>query len=215
MGDPQFLPSAYRKYAVSLAGGAPDIWTSRIRHPRLHRSFSGELRLASGPAMVERSRIAGALRRADAACRRGRLGERWGCAPRVDRYPPTAMPRCSCRAGAAGPGFPAVRELLDHQAVQQLGLLRPVARHVGPADRRITTLGRTSWPKLTVNLSRADKSFDAGPARHAGSLYGHQRTANSGRARATRSTPIRSRPASSPADGFATPELVSRLRGEP
>lgn len=28
MGNPQFMPSAYLKHAVSLSGGAPDIWTS-------------------------------------------------------------------------------------------------------------------------------------------------------------------------------------------
>lgn len=28
MGNPQFMPSAYLKHALSLSGGAPDIWTS-------------------------------------------------------------------------------------------------------------------------------------------------------------------------------------------
>ena len=104
-----------------------------------------------------------------------------------------AVPAC----GRSRPGLPAVCELLRHQTIQQFGFLRPVARLAGAADRRVRRrCRRPGRPSRSPCRARTRRSSRGASPRSA--FTRARRTASSAPRPATRSTPIRSRPACIP-----------------
>ncbi len=105
MGQPQFLPSAYLKYATRYEGdAAPDIWTRPDRFARLRRQFPEILRLGPAPALGPRGRAAQGFRLRRL---RPRFHAMAGAGPGAGRGRDAAgeragEPLSSCRRGGAG-----------------------------------------------------------------------------------------------------------------
>ncbi|MEI9916808.1 MAG: lytic murein transglycosylase [Methylovirgula sp.] len=136
MGDPQFMPSAYLKYAVSLSRHEHGRHLERSsRHARLDRPFSARVRLEPGFALGRGGRAAEDFRLQDIArgFSRFRRGRCEGCERRT-----VAARQCdlipACRRWR--PGVSAQRQLLGSESLQQFGLLRFVARLPGRSHRR-------------------------------------------------------------------------------
>ena len=214
MGDPQFLPSVYLKYAVSAAGGnAPaDIWTNPLdilasvasflraegwvpNQPWLEDVVMPEgfdvPTLHAGAA--EWSRLG--LRRAD------------GREPAGDGDAALFLP-----SGAAGPAF-----LLfpNYFVIKQYNNSDSYALSFGSLAQRIAgaPVLATPWPVRPVNLSHEDKMFVQARLAALGLYEGPSDGKFGPKARDAihdyqRQVGLR------PADGFATPALVASLKAK-
>ncbi len=212
MGDPQFLPSAYRKYAVSLEGGAPDIWTSApdilasVAHFlassgwRADRPWSKEVVLP--PSFDVPTLHADAAGWAAMGLRAAS-----GSLP-VDGEAALFLP-----TGAAGPAFLLFE---NYWIIKQYNNSDSYALSLGTLAQRIAGAAAlvTSWPKPTVNLSRADKSLIQAKLGALG-LYKGAADGKFGPGSRDAIHAYQKQAGVKPADGFATPALMSRLRSQP
>ena len=210
MGDPQFLPSAYLKYAVSAEGAAaPDIWTNPAD---VLASIANFLRMegwAPGQPWIEDvvlpEGFAFPTLHADAG-EWARLGLR-----REDGRPPAGEGEAALflPAGAPGPAF-----LLFPNAfvIKQYNNSDAYALSLGVLARRIAGAGpvMTPWPARPVALSRADRMFIQERLAALG-LYAGARDGKFG-PKARDAVHAYQKQAGLPADGFATPALVASLR---
>ena len=211
MGDPQFLPSAYLKYAVSAGGGAaPDIWTDPAD---VLASIGNFLRMegwAPGQPSVADvllpPRFAFPTLHAEAD-EWARLGLRRG-----DGQPPTGEGTAALflPAGAAGPAFLLfpnyfVVKQYNNSDAYALSLATLAGRIAGAAP------SATPWPARPVSLSRADRVFVQDRLAALG-LYTGTRDGKFGPKARDAVHAYQRQAGLQPADGFATPALVASLR---
>ncbi len=212
MGDPQFLPSAYRKYAVSLAGGAPDIWASP---PDILASIAHFLASSGWRANRPWSKEVLLPRRFDVPTLHASAAE-WaamGLRAASGSLPSDGDAALFLPAGATGPAFLLFE---NYWIIKQYNNSDSYALSLGTLAQRIAGAPPLAapWPKPTVNLSHADKSFVQA---RLGTLGFYTGAADGKFGPSSRDAihAYQKRVGLSPADGFATLELVSRLRGEP
>lgn len=211
MGDPQFLPSAYRKYAVSAAGpgAAPDIWTSP---PDILASIANFLKLSGWrpgrPAVAEvlppPDFAFGTLHAATADWARDGIRAANGALP-AGGEASLFLP-----AGAKGPAFLLfenywILKQYNNSDSYALSLALLAGRIAGGPG-----LART-WPEPAISLPRADKVLIQTILQAMG-LYEGPADGKFGPTSREAIHRFQRQAGLSPADGFATPELVQRLR---
>jgi membrane-bound lytic murein transglycosylase B len=211
MGDPQFLPSAYRKYAVSAANGgqAPDIWSSppdvlasianflKLSGWRPNQPWAKEVLLPDGFAVP--SLHAGVAEWA---------GEGVRAASGV--LPPDGNAALFLPAGAAGPAFLLFE---NYWVLKQYNNSDSYALSLGLLAQRIAggpALAR-AWPAQVINLSRTDKAFIQARLTALG-LYDGAADGKLGPSSRDAIHAFQKGAGIRPADGFATPALVESLR---
>jgi membrane-bound lytic murein transglycosylase B len=211
MGDPQFLPSAYRKYAVSASGEAkaPDIWTSppdilasianflKLSAWRPDRPWAKEVLLPDGfPVPALHARMA-----------------EWaaeGVRPASGAMPANGEAALFLPSGADGPAFLLFE---NHWVLKQYNNSDSYALSLGVLAQRIAggpALAHT-WPEHVANLSRTDKAFIQARLAALG-LYDGAADGKFGPSSRDAIHAFQRRAGISPADGFATPALVQSLR---
>ena len=212
MGDPQFLPSAYLKYAVNASSDATpaDIWS---RPPDILASIANFLRMEgwiAGEPWIEEVLIPDGFAyptlHATAAEWSG-LGLRQpaGRPPEGSGEAALFLP-----AGAIGPAF-----LLypNYFVIKQYNNSDSYALSLGSLAQRIAGASPlvTPWPARPISLSREDKAFVQ--TRLAGmGLYDGAQDGKFGPKARDAIHAYQKRAGFAPADGFATPALVSSLR---
>ena len=212
MGDPQFLPSAYLKFAVSAGGGdaAPDIWTNT---PDVLASIASFFR-GSGWA-ASQPWIEDVVLPADfaiptlhaQASEWTRLGLRRGDGrePAGDGEAALFLP-----AGAAGPAF-----LLfpNYFVIKQYNNSDSYALSLGSLAQRIAGAPAlpTPWPAKPIALSRQDKAFIQGRLAALG-LYEGTPDGKLGPKARDAIHAYQKQAGLQPADGFASPALVASLK---
>lgn len=211
MGDPQFLPSAYLKYAVSTDGtGSPDIWDNPADILTSIASFlRGEGWAAGQPWSTEvllPENFAFPTLHASAADWAA-MGLR-----RPDGSPLAGEGDAALflPSGAAGPAF-----LLfpNHFVIKQYNNSDSYALSLGTLAHRIDGAPplATPWPAKPINLSRRDKeAIQAGLA--ARGLYAGPRDGKFGPKARDAIHAYQKQAGLVPADGFATPALLASLR---
>ena len=211
MGDPQFLPSAYLKYAASAGGGAaPDIWDNPADIVTSVASFLHAEGWAAGQPWIEEVVIPPSYGyptlHASAAEWAGQgLRRPDGRAPDGAGEPALFLP-----SGAAGPAF-----LLfpNYFIIKQYNNSDSYALSFGALAQRIAGAQplATPWPAKPVNLPRKDKAFIQIRLTEQGLYAGPQDGKFGPKARdAIHAYQLRAGLA--PADGFATPALVASLK---
>ncbi len=210
MGDPQFLPSAYLKYAVATAGGAPDIWTSP---PDILASIANFLRgegWAAGEPWVDEVALPEGFDFPTlhaTAAEWSRLGLR-----RVDGRALAGEGDAALflPAGAGGPAF-----LLfpNYFVIKQYNNSDSYALSFGSLAQRIAGAPppATPWPARTVSLSRADRSLVQVRLAALG-LYTGAPDGRFGPKARDAVHAYQKQTGLAPADGFATPALVAHLK---
>ncbi len=211
MGDPQFLPSAYLKYAVSADGAAaPDIWTNPAD---VLASIANFLRMegwAPGQPWIEDVVLPEGFGfptlHADAG-EWARLGLR-----RDDGRPPAGEGEAALFLPAGAPG-PAFLLFPNHFVIKQYNNSDAYALSLGLLARRIAGAGQvtTPWPARAVSLPRADRVFIQDRLAALG-LYAGARDGKFGPKARDAVHAYQKRAGLQPADGFATPALVASLR---
>lgn len=212
MGDPQFLPSAYLKYAVSAGGGdkAPDIWNDP---PDVLASIANFLRAegwAPGEPWIEEVLIPDGFTyptlHAEAA-EWTRLGLRRADGRQVAGSGEAAL---FFPSGAAGPAF-----LLfpNYFAIKQYNNSDSYALSLGSLAQRIAGAAApvTPWPSRPTRLSRSDKILIQDRLSAAG-FYSGARDGKFGPKARDAIFAYQKHAGLSPADGHATPALVASLR---
>jgi membrane-bound lytic murein transglycosylase B len=211
MGDPQFLPSAYRKYAVSAAGGrgAPDIWTNppdilasianflRLSGWRPDRPWAKEVLLPDGFPVP--SLHAGMAEWAAEGVRAG-----------SGTLPAGGDAALFLPSGAAGPAFLLFE---NHWVLKQYNNSDSYALSLGLLAQRIAggPVLTHAWPEQVINLSRTDKAFIQARLAALG-LYEGAADGKFGPSSRDAIHAFQKRAGIRPADGFATPALVQNLR---
>ncbi len=211
MGDPQFLPSAYLKYAVSAGGeGAPNIWTNPADTLASIANFLRMEGWASGQPWVEDVVVPEGFTfptlHADAA-RWAELGLR-----RADGRPPAGEGTAALFFPAGAPG-PAFLLFPNYFVIKQYNNSDAYALSLGALARRIGGAApmATPWPARPVSLSRADRVFIQDRLAALG-LYDGARDGKFGPKARDAVHAYQERAGLPPADGFATPALVASLR---
>ncbi len=210
MGDPQFLPSAYRKFAVSLAGGAaPDIWTSP---PDILASIANFLHLSGWRADRPWSKEVLLPAGFPVPTLRASAGDWAGMGLRAasGALPPDGDATLFLPAGIAGPAFLLFE---NYWVIKQYNNSDSYALSLGTLAQRIAGGPPLAgaWPKAPVNLSRTDKALVQGKLTALG-LYKGAADGKFGPSSREAIHLYQRQAGLSPADGFATPELVRRLR---
>lgn len=211
MGQPQFMPSAYLKFAESYSGaGAADIWTSRADALASIGNFLGksgwnaalpwaaEVRLPEGFAYADFDLDLSQWRALGVARADG------------GALPASGAASLYLPAGAAGPAFLITD---NFEAIRQYNTSDAYAMSVGVlADRvggRETPL--SPWPKVAP-LSTADvKAMQQLLAQRG--LYRGTIDGKLGRAARNAVHAFQLAEGIRPADGFATKAVLARLRG--
>ena len=211
MGDPQFLPSAYLKYAVSASGGtAADIWTNPADILASVASFLRAEGWAPGQPWIEDVVIppgfAYPTLHAGAGDWAG-LGLR-----RSDGRPPAGEGTAALflPSGASGPAFLL---FANYFVIKQYNNSDSYALSLGSLAHRIAGAPplATPWPARPINLSRQDKAFIQARLAAQG-LYDGPRDGKFGPKARDAIHAYQLRAGLAPADGFATPALVASLR---
>ncbi|MDR3460953.1 MAG: lytic murein transglycosylase [Beijerinckiaceae bacterium] len=212
MGDPQFLPSAYRKYAISASGGGatpPDIWSSP---PDILASIANFLKLsgwrpdrpwAKEVLLPDRFSVP-ALHATMAEWVAQGVGAASGALP-ADGEAALFLP-----SGADGPAFLLFE---NHWVLKQYNNSDSYALSLGLLAQRIAggpALAR-AWPDHVAILSRTDKAFIQARLAALG-LYDGAADGKFGPSSRDAIHAFQRRAGMNPADGFATPALVQRLR---
>jgi membrane-bound lytic murein transglycosylase B len=211
MGQPQFLPSAYLKYATSYTGGAaPDIWTNRLDSLASIANFlkfSGwDPRLPWAVEVVLPKNFDYADFDLDFAQWRA-LGL---SAANGGSLPASGPASLYLPAGAAGPAFLITD---NFEVIRKYNTSDAYALSIGLLGDRIA--GRRApvapWPKKIAALSTADcKELQRLLA-----ARGFYRGAIDGKLGRTSRNAVHAFQLSAgvqPADGFATKEVLERLR---
>lgn len=211
MGQPQFLPSAYLKYAASYAGGAaPDIWTNRLDSLASignFLKFSGwDPRLPWGLEVVLPKDFDYAAFDLDFAQWRA-----LGAAPAEGGSLPASGPASLyLPAGAAGPAFLITD---NFEVIRKYNTSDAYALSIGLLADRIA--GRRApvapWPKKVAALSTADCK----EMQRLLTTRGFYRGAIDGKLGRTSRNAVHAFQLSEgvqPADGFATKAVLERLR---
>ena len=210
MGAPQFLPSAYLKYAVGPAGAAPDIWASPPDILASIANFLAQEGWARGePWIAEVILPAGfdfptlhAL-----AADWAKLGRRRPDGATVEGAGEAAL---FLPAGAAGPAF-----LLfpNYFTIKQYNNSDSYALSLGSLAQRIAGAAplATPWPAHAVRLSRSDRTFIQARLAALG-LYTGAPDGKFGPKARDAIHAYQKQAGLGPADGFATPALVASLR---
>ena len=211
MGDPQFLPSAYLKYAASAAGGAaPDIWNNPADIVTSVASFLHAEGWAAGQPWIEEVAITQGygfpkLHASAAEWAAQGLRRPDGRAPAGEGDAALFLP-----SGASGPAF-----LLfpNYFVIKQYNNSDSYALSLGALAQRIAGGPPLAapWPAKPVNLPRKDKAFIQSRLTEKGLYTGPQDGKFGPKARdAIHAYQLQAGLA--PADGFATPALVASLR---
>ena len=213
MGDPQFLPSAYLKYAVSAAGdAAPDIWTNPADVLTSIASFLRAQGWTPNQPWIEdvvlpRGFAFPTLH--ESAIAWGALGLR-----RQDGRPPQGEGDAALflPSGAAGPAFLL---FANYFVIKQYNNSDSYALSLGTLARRIAGDAplSTPWPTRPPNLSRSDKAFIQARLAAKG-LYDGAQDGKFGPKARDAIHAFQKQAGLQPADGFATPALVASLRAE-
>ncbi len=213
MGDPQFLPSAYLKYAVSAGGGdaAPDIWTNAPDILASIASFMHGSGWAGSQPWIEDVVLpqgfayptlhASAAEWASLGLRRGD-----GREPAGDGSAALFLP-----SGAAGPAFLL---FANYFVIKQYNNSDSYALSLGSMAQRIAggAAPTVAWPAKPINLSRKDKAFIQTRLAALGLYEGSQDGKLGPKARdAIHAYQLKA--GLQPADGFATPAVVASLKG--
>ena len=211
MGQPQFLPSAYLKYATSYAGGgAPNIWTNRLDSLASignFLKFSGwDPRLPWGLEVVLPKEFDYAAFDLDFAQWRA-----LGVGPAEGGSLPASGPASLyLPAGAAGPAFLITD---NFEVIRKYNTSDAYALSIGLLADRIG--GRRApiapWPKKIAALSTADCK----EMQRLLTTRGFYRGAIDGKLGRTSRNAVHAFQLSEgvqPADGFATKEVLERLR---
>ena len=211
MGDPQFLPSAYLKYAASAGGGAaPDIWGNPADIVTSVASFLHAEGWAAGQPWIEEVVIPPGYGyptlHASAADWAGQgLRRPDGRAPEGAGDAALFLP-----SGASGPAFLL---FANYFVSKQYNNSDSYALSLGSLAQRIAGAPplATPWPAKPVNLPRKDKAFIQARLTEKGLYSGAQDGKFGPKARdAIHAYQLQAGLA--PADGFATPALVASLR---
>ena len=211
MGDPQFLPSAYLKYAASAAGGAaPDIWDNPADVVTSVASFLRAEGWAPGQPWIEEVVVpqgfgfatlhAGA---ADWAAQGLRRPD--GRAPAGEGDAALFLP-----SGAVGPAFLL---FANYFVIKQYNNSDSYALSLGSLAQRIAggLAPATPWPAKPVNLPRRDKAFIQAKLAEKG-LYAGAQDGKFGPKARDAIHAYQRQAGLVPADGFATPALVASLK---
>ena len=212
MGDPQFLPSAYLKYAVSAAGGntAPDIWTNPNDIVASIASFLRGEGWAAGQPWIEEVVLPpgfGFPTLHATAADWSQLGLRRpdGREPAGDGSAALFLP-----SGAGGPAF-----LLfpNYFVIKQYNNSDSYALSFGSMAQRIAGAPAlaTPWPAKPINLSRKDKAYIQARLAALG-LYDGTQDGKLGPKARDAIHAYQKQAGLQPADGFATPTVVASLR---
>ena len=155
MGQPQFMPSSYLRYAVDFEGnGRRDIWTSMPDMLASIANYLAPLRLARrrglGPAGDRAARASMNTGRAATTACRWANGRGWACARWTGGAGRTrdAQAAVLLPDGAGGEAFLAYRQFRRDPPLQSVRLLR----HRGRPDRRP---GRDLMRRLALALAVA------------------------------------------------------------
>ncbi|MGD9539870.1 lytic murein transglycosylase [Methylocystis sp.] len=211
MGQPQFMPSAYLKFAESdEGGGAPDIWRSRADSVASIANFLAKSGWVAGlPAVIEVRLPEGfdyAAFDLDFA-RWRQLGVK-----RVDgaALPASGAASLYLPAGASGPAFLITD---NFEAIRQYNTSDAYAMSVALLADRIAgrAIPRAPWPKVAP-LSTADVKAMQQLLSERG-FYQGTFDGKLGRASRNAVHAFQLSAGVQPADGFATKEVLSRLRG--
>lgn len=212
MGDPQFLPSAYLKYAVSASGSAaPDIWSNPADVLLSVAKFLHEEGWKPGEPWIEEVVIPQGFTfptlHAEAS-EWARLGLR-----RPDGRPPSGDGDAALflPSGAGGPAFLL---FANYFVIKQYNNSDSYALSFGSLAQRISGAGgpATAWPSKPVNLPRRDKVFIQAKLEALG-LYKGARDGKFG-PKARDAIHAYQKQAGLTADGFATPALVASLKSK-
>ncbi|WP_245258423.1 lytic murein transglycosylase [Methylosinus sp. LW4] len=210
MGQPQFLPSAYLKYAASYAGGAaPDIWTNRLDSLASIANFlkfSGwDPRLPWAVEVVLPKNFDYADFDLDFSQWRA-LGL---AAASGEALPASGPASLYLPAGAAGPAFLITD---NFEVIRKYNTSDAYALSIGLLADRIA--GRRApvapWPKKTAALSTADCK----ELQRLLTTRGFYRGAIDGKLGRTSRNAVHAFQLSEgmqPADGFATKDVLARL----
>ena len=211
MGDPQFLPSAYLKYAVAAAGsGAPDIWTNPADVLASIASFLRAEGWAPNEPWIEDVVLPNAfgfptLHASPAEWTALGLRRSDGRVPAGDGDAALFVP-----SGAAGPAF-----LLfpNYFVIKQYNNSDSYALSLGSLAQRIAGAPplATPWPTKVTNLSRGDKMLIQAKLSALG-LYDGPHDGKFGPKARDAIHAFQKQAGLTPADGFATPALVKSLR---
>jgi membrane-bound lytic murein transglycosylase B len=213
MGDPQFMPSAFRKYAVSgSGGGAPDIWANpsdilasianflKSSGWRPDRPWIKEVVLPQGFAIPTLHANA----------------KQWagfGVRAAAGALPSEGDATLFLPSGAVGPAFLLFE---NYWIIKQYNNSDSYALSFGALAQRIAGAPPLSgpWPQPPMNLSRTDKSFVQARLAALG-LYHGPADGKFGPTSRDAIHAYQMQAGISPADGFATPALVKRMRSSP
>ncbi len=211
MGDPQFLPSAYLKYAVSASGGVPpDIWTNPADILASIARFLRAEGWAPGQPWVEDIVVPTGFGFPTLHASAGEwaaLGLRRG-----DGRPPAGEGAAAMflPSGADGPAF-----LLfpNYFVIKQYNNSDSYALSLGSLARRIAGASplATPWPAHPVNLSRSDKAFIQAKLAEKG-LYDGPHDGKFGPKARDAIHAYQVQAGLAPADGFATTAVVKSLK---
>ena len=211
MGDPQFLPSAYLKYAVSLSGSAaPDIWTNPSDILASIASFLRAEGWTPGQPWIEDvvlpSGFAFPTLHASVA-EWSALGLR-----RDDGRAPAGAGTAALFLPSGAPG-PAFLLFPNYFVIKQYNNSDSYALSLGSLAQRIAGAPDLSqpWPARPVNLSRADKAFIQAKLAQKG-LYDGPRDGKFGPKARDAIHAYQLQAGLAPADGFATAAMVRSLK---
>ncbi len=210
MGDPQFLPSAYLKYAVSAGGGAaPDIWDDPADIVTSVASFLHAEGWAAGQPWIEEV----VLPQGFGFPTLHATAAEWAAQDlrRPDGRAPAGAGDAALFLPSGTPG-PAFLLFPNYFVIKQYNNSDSYALSFGSMAQRIAGAPPlvTPWPAKPVNLPRKDKAFIQAKLTEKG-LYTGPQDAKFG-PKARDSIHVYQLQAGLPADGFATPALVASLR---
>ncbi len=212
MGHPQFLPSAYLKYAVSLAGGkTPDIWSSTADAHASIGNFIGKEGWKRGlawgaevivPASYDWTSLKGSAAALAASGVKSVDGSALPAASHATLFFP---------AGAAGPAFLLTE---NYWIIKQYNNSDSYAMSVAHLGDRIAGRGaiQAPWPKDFRLLAREDRLKLQTLLRDKG-FYNDKMDGRFGPASRDAIHEYQVGAGMFPADGFASAQVLARLAG--
>lgn len=211
MGQPQFMPSAYLKFAESDGGaGAPDIWSSHADAVASIANFLEKSGWARGlPAVVE-IRLPESFDYADFDLDFARWRALGALRADGDALPASGAASLYLPAGAAGPAF-LISD--NFEVIRQYNTSDAYAMSVALLAERIAgrDIPRVPWPRvapLATSDVKAMQQLLTEKGFYRGTIDGKL-----GRTSRNAVHAWQLAQGVQPADGFATKEVLARLRG--